>query len=50
MGLLLAIEHSGTTRQRTTNESTIEATLDEGTADSVHRDDSEIQSLTDLLV
>ena len=50
VGLLLAVEHSRTTRCGTTDEGTIKATLDERTADSVDRDSSEIQSLADLLV
>jgi len=50
VGLLLAVEHSPPTRCGTTDEGTIKTTLDERTAHSVDCDDSEIQSLADLLV
>ncbi len=48
--LLLAVEHSRTTRYGTTDEGTIKTTPDKRTADPVYRDYSEIQSLADLLV
>jgi hypothetical protein len=50
VGLLLAVEHSRTTRRGTTDQGTVKAALDERTADSVDRDYSKIQSLADLLV
>jgi hypothetical protein len=50
VGLLLAVKHSRTVRQGTTNEGTIKAAFDERATDSVDSDCSEVQSVTDLLV
>ena len=49
VGLLVAVEHSRTTRCGTRDEGTIKAALDKRTADSVDRDYSQIQSVADLL-
>jgi hypothetical protein len=50
VGLLLAVEHSPTARQGTTNEDTLQAAFDKRAADPVDGDRSEVQSLADLLV
>jgi hypothetical protein len=50
VGLLLAIEHSRTSRQGTADEGAVEPTFDEGTADAVDGDRSDVQGATDLLV
>ena len=50
VGLLLAIEHSWTTRDRTTDEGPIKAAFDERATDPVDGDRSEVQSVADLFV
>ncbi len=50
VGLLLAVEHSPTAWYATTDEDALKTTFDEGAADPVDGDRSEVQSVTDLLV
>ena len=50
VGLLLTVEHSRSSRQGTANESTFEPAFDEGTADAMDGDRSDVQGATDLLV
>src|SRR5438093_1392386 len=50
VGLLLAVEHSRTARQGTTNEGPLQAAFDERAADPVDSDRSEVQSVANFLV
>src|SRR3954470_24920725 len=50
VGLLLTVEHPPTARYGATDEDAIKATFDERAADAMDRDQSEVQSLSDLLV
>src|SRR3954470_22613258 len=50
VGLLVAIEHSHPARDGTANEGAIKTPFDEGAADPVDSDRSEVQSVADLLV
>ena len=50
VGLLLAVEHSRTARDGTANEGPIKTPFDEGAADPVNGDCTEVQSVADLLV
>ena len=50
MGILLSVEHPRTTGHGTTDEGTIETTFDERAADPMDCNDSQVQSLADLLV
>ena len=50
VGLLVTVEHSRAARDGTANEGTIKTPFDEGAADPVDSDRSEVQSVADLLV
>src|SRR4051794_12177288 len=50
VGLVLAVEHSPTARDGTANKGTIKTPFDEGAADPVDSDRSEVEGVADLLV